>query len=115
MYAHINLPGSKHFEYFGPASKCECREWLERRVNALLTTELLTSTLPRMVITNRDAEKTRYLSGNSVFPYIQTHICPNCYRAHGDTFGQFWCCNLTDAELEAMADNPSQLNERRCW
>jgi hypothetical protein len=69
MYAQINIPGSSHFQCFGPASKQECRNWLDKTVSELLETELLTSTLPRLIISNKLAEKQKYLDGSRVFGY----------------------------------------------
>lgn len=66
MYALINLPGSSHFEYFGPASEIKCNDWLESRVNKLLETELLTSTLPRRIVSNKEAEAMRFRDGSKV-------------------------------------------------
>lgn len=66
MYATINLPGSTHFEYYGPASKIECEAWLEKRVSKLTQTELLTSTLPRRIVSNKEAESWRYRDGSKV-------------------------------------------------
>ena len=66
MYTLINLPGSAHFEYFGPASKKDCNNWLEKRISKLCETQLLTSTLPRQVITNKKAEAIRYRDGSKV-------------------------------------------------
>lgn len=66
MYATINLPGSSHFEYYGPASKAECETWLESRTEKLSRTEQITSLLPQRIVTNRDAESWRYLDGNKV-------------------------------------------------
>jgi hypothetical protein len=66
MYATINLPGSSHFEYHGPASKAECEAWLDARIEKLLETEMVTSLLPRRVVSNRDAESWTYLDGSKV-------------------------------------------------
>lgn len=66
MYAVINLPGSSHFEYHGPASKAECEAWLNARIEKLLKTEQVSSLLPRRVVSNRDAESWRYLDGSKV-------------------------------------------------
>ena len=66
MYATINLPGSRHFEYYGPASKAECQEWLTARVAKLQETELITSLMPQRIVSNKDAESWKYLDGNRV-------------------------------------------------
>jgi len=66
MYATINLPGSSHFEYYGPASKTDCQNWIHGRVRSLLQTELLTSTLPRRIVSNKKAEAWRYRDGSKV-------------------------------------------------
>ncbi len=66
MYATINIPGSSHFEYYGPATRVECEAWLDRRVEKLLETQLITSTLPRRIVSNKDAESWKYLDGSRV-------------------------------------------------
>jgi hypothetical protein len=66
MYATINLPGSSHFEYYGPASKAECESWLTTRVGELQETEQITSLLPQQILANKDAESWRYLDGSQV-------------------------------------------------
>ena len=66
MYATINLPGSQHFEYYGPDSKAKCEAWLESRVAELLETEQITSLLPQQVVSDREARSWRYLDGRSV-------------------------------------------------
>lgn len=67
MFAQINLPGSRHFRYFGPATRQECQDWLDKTTEKLLETELLTSTLPRLIISNKVAAKAKYLDGSKVF------------------------------------------------
>lgn len=66
MYATINLPGSIHFEYFGPGTKKQCEEWLDKRVSKLQETELFTSLLPQRIVSNKNAESWRYLDGSRV-------------------------------------------------
>ena len=67
MYATINLPGSSHFEYFGPASKTDCQEWLRDRVAELQGQgEQITSLLPQRIVSNRVAESWRYRDGSHV-------------------------------------------------
>lgn len=80
MYATINIPGSSHFEYYGPASKTECEGWLNRRLERLLETEQVTSTMPRRIVPNRDAESWKYLDGNRVIrtPELTGCFCKNC-------------------------------------
>jgi len=29
MYGIINIPGSTHFQWFGPATKAECNKWVD--------------------------------------------------------------------------------------
>lgn len=70
MYAFINLPGSRHFRYFGPDTKQSCQEWLDETVNRMLETELLTSTLPRQILSNKLAESIRYLDGSHVVKHV---------------------------------------------
>lgn len=70
MYAVINIPGSRHFEYHGPDTKKGCEEWLKSRVEDLRETELPTSILPRRILNNRTVESWRYLDGSKVvLPY----------------------------------------------
>ena len=80
MYATINIPGSSHFEYYGPATRTECEAWLDRRVEKLLETQLVTSTLPRRIVPQQDAESWRYLDGSRVIrrPQITGCLCKNC-------------------------------------
>lgn len=81
MYAAINLPGSSHFHYFGPATKQECQEWLRTTVERLSRTESATSLLPQRIVTNRDAESWRYRDGSRVCcPYegATPDDCPDC-------------------------------------
>lgn len=66
MYATINLPGSSHFEYYGPANRKECEDWLNQRTLELSRTEMITSILPQRVISNREAESWKYLDGSKV-------------------------------------------------
>lgn len=67
MFAVINLPGSYHFSSFGPASKSDCEKWLDEEIKDMLRTELLSSTLPRQIISNREAKKWKYRDGSKVF------------------------------------------------
>lgn len=80
MYATINLPGSSHFEYYGPASKAECQEWLNRRVAKLQETQLITSLMPQRIVSNKDAESWKYLDGSRVIsqPSLTGCFCKNC-------------------------------------
>jgi len=66
MYATINLPGSSHFEMFGPASRLECEQWLRQTVARRQRTELATSLLPQRIISNREAESWRFRDGSRV-------------------------------------------------
>lgn len=66
MYATINLPGSSHFEYYGPASKADCQKWLDTRIQKLQRTELLSSLLPQRIVSNKEAESWCYLDGSKV-------------------------------------------------
>jgi len=85
MYATINIPGSRHFDWYGPASKAACKKWLEARVADLQRTELLASLLPQRIVSNAAAESWTYLSGSAV-------IRPR----------------LTDADMRAVYGAPSQ-------
>lgn len=71
MYATINLPGSSHFKYFGPASRADCEAWINQTVKDMLRFELLGVTLPRQIISNKDAAKWRYRDGSRVFRDMQ--------------------------------------------
>jgi hypothetical protein len=68
MYATINLPGSTHFHWHGPATRQACEAWLDRTVQRLLRTELLSSTMPRRVISNKEARTWRWRDGSRIFP-----------------------------------------------
>lgn len=67
MFAQINLPGSSHFRKFGPDTRENCQDWLDQTVSDMLETELLTSTLPRLIISNKEAKKVKYRDGRHVF------------------------------------------------
>lgn len=67
MIATINLPGSSHFVWFGPANRAECEAWLDQEVKDMLKTELLSSTLPRQIISNKEAKSWKYLDKSKVF------------------------------------------------
>lgn len=67
MYATINIPGSIHFKTFGPATRKDCEVWIERTVEKYLETEQLSTTLPRMIITNKEAKKWRWEDGSPIF------------------------------------------------
>lgn len=66
MYATINLPGSSHFEYYGPATRQLCQDWLNRTLAKRSETELITSLLPQRIVSNQEAESWRYLDGSKV-------------------------------------------------
>jgi len=66
MFATINIPGSFHFEYYGPASRSECAAWLSKRVARLEQTQQITSLLPQRIVSNREAESWRYRDGSPV-------------------------------------------------
>jgi hypothetical protein len=70
-YATINLPGSSHFEYYGPAPKAESEQWLRERVTELQKTEQMTSLLPQRIVSKRDAESWRYRDSSWVVKAIQ--------------------------------------------
>jgi len=80
MYGAINLPGSHHFECYGPATTAECEAWLARRVKKLLETQLITSTLPRRIVTNKIAESWKYFDGSRVVSVLELTgcFCRNC-------------------------------------
>ena len=73
MFATINLPGSNCFYYYGPANKKECEVWIDETVDRLLNKRgrSLTSTLPRQIISNKEAAKWKYLDGSHVFDYFR--------------------------------------------
>lgn len=66
MYATINLPGSQHFEYYGPASRQSCQGWLNARTAELGKTELITSLLPQQILPNKEVESWKYRDGSKV-------------------------------------------------
>jgi hypothetical protein len=82
MYAIINIPGSSHFEYHGPDSRANCEFWLSNRVAKLLETEQVTSTLPRRIVSNRQAESWKYRDGSRVIRHAELPEigcqCQNC-------------------------------------
>lgn len=72
MFAQINLAGSSHFQQFGPGTKKECQQWLDTTSQEYIEIgNLLTSTLPRLILTNKEAEKEKYRSGSHVFKYFE--------------------------------------------
>ena len=66
MYATINLPGSSHFEYYGPDTKSKCENWLKERVAILSRTEQITSLLPQRVVSDKEALSWKYRDGSRV-------------------------------------------------
>ena len=69
MYALVNMPGSVHFDYFGPASKSECEAWLEvqKTVHKERYGGLWTSTFfPDRIVSNKVARAMRWRDGNRV-------------------------------------------------
>lgn len=67
MYATVNLPGSSHFEHYGPDTKAECEAWLAERkvVHQEIHGGAWTGTyLPARVISNAVAERMRYRDGS---------------------------------------------------
>lgn len=66
MYATINLPGSSHFEYYGPASRQLCQDWLNATIAKRSQTELITSLLPQQIVSNKEAESWKYRDGSRV-------------------------------------------------
>jgi len=67
MYAVINIPGSGHFRYFGPAKKRQCQEWLTKAVADLEDRgEQLSATTPRRIISNKEAESWTWADGKPI-------------------------------------------------
>lgn len=66
MYATINIPGSSHFEYYGPASRQACQDWLNTTIAKRSKTELIASLLPQQIVSNKEAESWRYRDGSKV-------------------------------------------------
>jgi hypothetical protein len=66
MYAVINIPGSSHFCFYGPASKAECADWMEGYVREAQRTEQVTSLLPQRLVSNKQFEAWRWLDGRRV-------------------------------------------------
>jgi hypothetical protein len=71
MFAVINVPGSHYFHSYGPGTRKECQEWIDRTVEQLLRTTLLSSTLPRQIISNKEASRWKYRDGSRVFEYFR--------------------------------------------
>ena len=69
MYALINSPGSQSFDWYGPADKAECQEWLEAKrieYQDRFGGAWVGAYQPARIITNRDALAIRYRDGKSV-------------------------------------------------
>lgn len=69
MIAHINLPGSQHFDWMRGTRK-ECEEWLAKQKEAHknLYQGAWTSTyFPNDILTEREARKWRYADGDRCF------------------------------------------------
>ena len=70
MYAHVNLPGSSHFETFGPATKRECESWLRGRKDwhrKIYGGKWVSTYFPAKVITNQQAKRWKYRDGTRCF------------------------------------------------
>jgi hypothetical protein len=70
MYATINLPGSTHFEKFGPASRRECEAWLDERDAWHRENHgggWVSTYFPARILSNREAARMRYSDGTKVF------------------------------------------------
>lgn len=69
MYGTINLPGSQHFDYYGPAPKAECEEWIlakEREHKDLYGGAWASTFLPARIVPNKEAERWKYRDGRRV-------------------------------------------------
>jgi hypothetical protein len=69
MYAIINLPGSSHFQAFGPANKAECEAWLQEKKTEhqeMHGGAWAGTYLPAKVVTNAEARSWRYRDGSRV-------------------------------------------------
>lgn len=69
MYATINLPGSTHFEYSGPASRKECEDWLEEKKiehQEKYGGVWVSTYFPARVVSNKDVLKWTYRDGTKV-------------------------------------------------
>jgi hypothetical protein len=69
MYATVNIPGSSHFDYYGPASKTECQEWLSWKLEqhkAIHEGAWTGTYLPDEIISNKRALSWRYQDGTRV-------------------------------------------------
>jgi hypothetical protein len=67
MYAVVNIPGSGHFTFFGPASRDECRYWLCTYTRRQEATELPGSLLPQRIVSNREFESWRWADGTPIY------------------------------------------------
>ena len=69
MYATINLHGSSHFDYHGPATKEECAAWLDKKKAEYQDSfggNWVGAYMPATIITNRTAERMKYRDGTRV-------------------------------------------------
>jgi hypothetical protein len=69
MYATINLPGSTHFEAFGPNTRAECEEWLEAKKaehKDMHGGAWVSTYCPARIVTNREARSWKYQDGRPV-------------------------------------------------
>ena len=66
MYAVINIPGSSHFEYYGPDTRRACAGWLTERIATLATTEQMTSLMPQRILPNKEVERWRWRDGTRI-------------------------------------------------
>lgn len=81
MYAHVNLPGSSHFDYFGPGTKSQCEKWLKDHVERQLEVgEMISSLLPQRIISDAEARKVKYRDGSVVFKFSRDFRCQECGR-----------------------------------
>lgn len=70
MYATINLPGSQHFRYHGPATRAECEAWLNEQKQSYQDRfggAWFGAYAPARIITNKVARSWKYRDGNRVF------------------------------------------------
>jgi len=75
MFAHINIPGSGNFETFGPGTKKECGNWIEK-IHSKVKAQggNITSYCPAEIISNAEAKSWKYRDGTHCFDYYRNNI-----------------------------------------
>ena len=69
MYATINLPGSSYFQYYGPAAKPECQDWLASKKQEFQQAyggAWFSAYSPFNIVPNKTAKRWKYRDGTKV-------------------------------------------------